>query len=72
MRYQVGDRVTLVSMGADIDPIPSGSEGTVTHVTELQFAGEDQLQVGVKWDNGRSLSCLVPPDVLVRTDPYAP
>lgn len=71
MRYRTGDRVTLVAMENDPDPIPSGSEGTVVHVAELKFDDEPQLQVSVKWDNGRSLSCLVPPDVLVRTDPYA-
>lgn len=72
MRYRTGDRVTLVSMENDPDPITSGSEGTVVRVAELRFVDEPQLQVSVKWDNGRSLSCLVPPDVLVRTDPYAP
>jgi hypothetical protein len=71
MRYQVGDRVTLVSMD-DPDPVPSGTEGVVTHVADLTFVNKPQLQVGVRWDNGRSLSCLVPPDVLVRTDPHAP
>lgn len=72
MRYRSGDRVTLVSMGDDPDPIASGSEGTVVHVADLKFVGEPQLQVSVRWDSGRSLSCLVPPDVLVQTDPYAP
>ena len=73
MRYATGDRVALVSMPEDPDPIKPGSEGTVTRVTELHFpGGGPQLQVSVKWDSGRSLSCLVPPDVLVRADPSQP
>jgi hypothetical protein len=26
----------------------------------------------VDWDDGRRLSCLVPPDVIVRVDPSLP
>lgn len=41
-------------MPDDPDPIPAGSTGTVTRVTDGPLA-----QVSVDWDNGRSLS-LVP------------
>jgi hypothetical protein len=64
MTYQLGDRVRLVSMGDDPDPIPAGTAGTVTHTAELMFVKKKQVQVGVRWDNGRSLSCICPPDVL--------
>ena len=65
MTYTTGQRVKLVAMGEDPDPIDPGTEGTVTHVAELNFPGaKKQLQVGVSWDNGRTLSCLVPPDSL--------
>ena len=51
---QRGDRVRMLHMPDDPDPIPAGSTGTVTRVTDGPLA-----QVSVDWDNGRSLS-LVP------------
>ena len=51
---QIGDRVRMIHMPDDPDPIPAGSTGTVTRVTDGPLA-----QVSVDWDNGRSLS-LVP------------
>ena len=51
---QIGDRVRMLQMPDDPDPIPAGSTGTVTRVTDGPLA-----QVSVDWDNGRSLS-LVP------------
>jgi len=51
---QIGDRVRCLYMPDDPDPIPAGSTGTVTKVTNGPLA-----QVSVDWDNGRSLS-LVP------------
>jgi hypothetical protein len=49
-----GDRIRLISMPDDPDPIPAGATGTVVAVTEGRFA-----QIDVDWDNGRTLS-LVP------------
>jgi hypothetical protein len=48
MKARVGDRIELISMPEEPDPIPPGTRGTV--------------QYGVKWDNGRGLSLCVPPD----------
>lgn len=45
-----GDRVRLLAMPDDPDPIPYGSEGTVEYA--------DRLQVRVKWDNGRGLNLI--------------
>ena len=73
MRFIPGDRVVLVNMADDPDPVPAGATGTVTHVTELSWSDPPgQLQVSVNWDNGRTLSCLVPPDVVVRENPHLP
>jgi hypothetical protein len=55
-----GDRIRLVSMPDDPDPLPPGSTGTVTFVTPL--AGLGWTQVGVAWDNGRTLLLSIPPD----------
>lgn len=65
---KIGDRIKLVYMGADPDPIPAGTLGTVTRITHLKFGHDVQIQVGVDWDNGRSLSCVCPPDFLEMAD----
>ena len=57
-----GDRIELLAMSNDPDPIPAGSLGTVEWTTRLTFEGRDCLQVVVDWDNGRGLSLVVPPD----------
>lgn len=49
--YKAGDRVELISMMDDPDPIPAGSKGTVVDV-------DDAGTVHVQWDSGRSLGLL--------------
>lgn len=61
---EVGDRVRLVHMGDDPDPVPAGTEGEVLVVTDLHFRNKPETQFIIKWDNGRSLSCICPPDIL--------
>jgi len=51
---QIGVRIRLIQMPDDPDPIPPGSTGTITRVTDGPYA-----QIEVRWDCGRSLS-LVP------------
>ena len=53
-----GERIRLVSMEDDPDPIPVGTEGTVTGVEDLG----DWWQIDVEWDNDRTLMLTVPPD----------
>jgi hypothetical protein len=48
-----GDRIRLLSMPNDPDPIPAGSTGTVISVTTGPFA-----QIEVNWDNGRTLALI--------------
>ena len=48
-----GDRIRLLAMPDDPDPIPSGSTGTVISVTTGTFA-----QIEVDWDNGRTLALI--------------
>lgn len=58
----VGTRIRLTYMPNDPDPIPPGSEGTVT--------GGNGAQVYVDWDNGRSLILIPGEDrwtVIART-----
>ena len=49
-----GDRIRLLHMPDDPDPIPAGSTGTIESVTEDPLG-----QIWVRWDSGRSLA-LVP------------
>jgi len=54
-----GDRVTLTRMGTDPSPIPPGTVGTVTGVSSW-LGGE--WNIGVRWDNGRTLGLVFPED----------
>lgn len=48
-----GDRIRLLSMPDDPDPIAVGATGTIESVTEGPLG-----QVHVRWDSGRSLSLI--------------
>ena len=50
--YPPGTRIVLNSMNDPYAPLESGTRGSVRYV-------DDAGQVGVAWDNGRSLSCSV-------------
>ena len=54
VKAKPGDRIRLIAMPNDPDPIPAGSEGVVIEVTDGPLA-----QIIVKWDIDRSLA-LVP------------
>ena len=58
METKPGDRIKLISMASDPDPIPVGSTGTVLAVTEGLLA-----QIQVKWDCHRSLSLIPGVDI---------
>lgn len=58
-----GTRIRLLEMPEDPNPIPLGTEGTVTLVTVFrERAARDWAQIQVRWDNGSMLSLCVPPD----------
>ena len=57
---QVGDRIRLVAMNDDPDPIPHGTLGTVTAIHNHH----DWVQVEVDWDNGRRLMLSLPDDLI--------
>jgi hypothetical protein len=67
MYLHPGDRIELVEMGREVDgrpdpdPILPGSKGTVRRVQELGVWSCHQ--VGVTWDDGRTLSLVCPPDL---------
>ncbi|TWT51060.1 hypothetical protein Pla22_38360 [Rubripirellula amarantea] len=61
---KAGDRVRLVSMTDDPDPVPAGTTGTVVGV----YPQRGWMQVDVDWDSGRSLMLSIPPDVVAMID----
>ena len=52
---RTGDRIRLLSMPDDPDPIPIGSTGTIEAVTEGPLG-----QVHVKWDDSNRSLALIP------------
>ena len=55
---KVGDRIRLIQMVNDPDPIPAG---TISSVTEIHIHS-DWTQIEVSWENGRMLMLSSPPD----------
>jgi len=54
---KVGDRIRLDWMD-DPDAVKVGEKGTVQAIHDL----DTWTQVDVKWDNGRRLMLVIPPD----------
>ena len=54
----VGERIRLVHMVDDPDPVPAGTMGTVTEI----HIHSDWSQIEVSWENGRRLMLVSPPD----------
>lgn len=64
-RLKKGDRIRLVSMPQDPDPIPAGTLGTVVAV----YDHRDWNQVDVDWYNGRTLMLTMPADRVELVEP---
>jgi hypothetical protein len=61
--FEKGDRIVLIEMLDDSDPIPPGSLGTVEWCERVESVFESPFwQVSVKWDSGRGLMLVMPPD----------
>ena len=52
-----GDRIRLIKMSNDPNPIEPGTTGTVRKIDTVYMFGEDHLIVN--WDNGRGLHLIV-------------
>ncbi|XZE33775.1 DUF4314 domain-containing protein [Pirellulaceae bacterium SH501] len=66
IRLKRGDRIRLVSMPDDPDPVPVGMLGTVKEFHEHR----DWMQVEVDWDNGRYLMLTLPDDCIEIIDSH--
>ena len=64
MQTKIGDRIELLSMDNDPNPVQVGSKGTITHINEVKSM--DFTQYSVKWDSGRTLLLCVPPDTFMN------
>ena len=69
MAVKPNDRIRLISMPNDPDPVPAGSTGTVESVTSGSLS-----QIWVNWDNGRSLAMIPGIDIfqLIQDSDPAP
>ena len=65
--FAVGQRIKLLDMPDDPDPIPPGTTGTVLAVSS--WLTGDSWAVTVDWDIDHSLSPVVPPEraVIIAT-----
>ncbi|MCA9221106.1 MAG: DUF4314 domain-containing protein [Planctomycetales bacterium] len=57
-----GDRIRLLAMSDDPDPIQVGQLGTVVSVSRHGGGKDGWHQIDVAWDNGRTLMLVSPPD----------
>ena len=58
------DRIKLISMADDPDPITPGTMGTIVAVRRHGTGRDAWMQVDVNWDNGRKLMLSMPPDCI--------
>lgn len=62
---KAGDRIRLIAMPHDPDPIPTGSLGTVVAIHNHG----NWAQIDVDWDNGRTLMLSLPDDCVAIINP---
>ena len=59
MDFKVGDKIELLQMNNDPNPIPVGAKGVITRIGPMPY---DETQIEVKWENGRTLMLIHPED----------
>ena len=57
-----GDRIRLLAMRDDPNPIQVGQTGTVVGIKRHGSGKDEWFQIDVSWDNGRTLMLVSPPD----------
>lgn len=57
-----GDRIRLLAMDNDPEPVQDGLTGTVESIARHGRGKDTWFQIDVSWDNGRTLMLTVPPD----------
>ncbi|WP_113408509.1 DUF4314 domain-containing protein [Rhizobium sp. CNPSo 4062] len=59
MTASVGDKVKLIHMPNDPNPVTRGSLGVITHISEAYPDEDVPLTYVVRWENGRTHNILV-------------
>ena len=59
---RVGDRIRLMEMTGDPDPIAAGATGIVMGIRHYDDGDDLWHQVDVDWDHGRTLMLVLPSD----------
>ena len=62
MKYSNGDKIVLISMNDDPDPIPPGTKGVITNIHEVTEQGKTTTIITVDWEIRRSLNVILPVD----------
>ena len=68
-RIRPGDRIVLLSMPHDPDPVPVGAEGLIERARDVGHGAFTQVEV--RWDDGRTLMLSMPPDEVRVVRPAA-
>lgn len=67
---RIGDRIRLIEMVDDPDPIPVGATGTVMGISHHDDGDDVWHQIDVDWDHGRTLMLVLPLDRIEIMDGY--
>jgi len=67
MLLEVGDRVELLDMPDDPNPIPEGTQGIVKSMNDDPCDDAEYI-IGVKWDNGRTLNLCSKVDRVMKLE----
>ncbi len=59
---KVGDRICLISMTGDPNPLEVGETGTIVEIYHQDEGRDAWKQIDVDWDSGRALMLCVPLD----------
>jgi hypothetical protein len=73
MTLKDGDRIRMIEMGRDPvtskpDPCPIEPGDTGTIIGNGVSWRDGSTQYNVKWDSGRSLGIIIPPDTVEKID----
>jgi hypothetical protein len=64
--YVKGDKIILVRMNDDPDPIPPGTKGVIENVHTVNESGKVTTIITVDWEIRRSLNVILPIDEIKK------
>jgi len=66
-RVKEGDRIVCIYMNDQYSPVPGGTGGVVTRVSDDPESIGEKI-IDVEWDNGRSLSLISSEDIWLKSE----